>query len=116
MRLEVCPAPILSFLPTDVIKILTYLLQLQSKPGSIDLTISSRSSKPLENVRVELYLGKTASGANCVESGASNASSGGASGGSAGSGGGWGFDPKTNVSPNKPPAVGYAARDDVPFI
>ena len=51
--------------------------------GSIDLTLSSRlTTRTMENVYVELYLGEGATGANCLAS--HNAS--------------WTFNPRTHVS------------------
>ncbi|TDL29796.1 clathrin adaptor, mu subunit [Rickenella mellea] len=55
-------------------------ITIQEHGGSFDLSVTSRiSSKPIEQLVVELYLGEGATSANCLASGGAS----------------WGFDPKT---------------------
>lgn len=57
-------------------------ITVDERGGSIDLTLSSRlTTRTMENVYVELYLGEGATGANCLAS--HNAS--------------WTFNPRTQV-------------------
>ncbi|KAH7916717.1 clathrin adaptor mu subunit [Hygrophoropsis aurantiaca] len=70
--------------------------------GTIHLSLSSRlSTKPMENIEVELYLGDDASGAQCVTSSAGNGV--GSVGGAEGS---WGFDSRKKVLKWEIPSIG----------
>lgn len=81
------PATASAISQTSVPFILRTGVSVDEHGGSIDLTLSSRlTTRSMENVYVELYLGEGATGASC----------------SASHGASWTYNPKTSVSDSFP--------------
>ena len=87
MDYRYAPTTVSAVSQTSVPLILRTVVNVEEHGGSIDLTLSSRlTTRTMENVYVELYLGEGATGASCIVS--HNAS--------------WTFNPKTLVSSPNP--------------